>query len=399
MSSSTQVIIPSGDFSLETTMALALLKFVLGEYTIVTLDETDSQFSQYLHSYKHISSALILGMGGQYVPQQRTFHWSSHANFNSQNNNKRRNKIGGKKSLNESPASNPVYFNNSRRCKIVPLATVGLVYRFYGKEIIKKITGFTDSTKIDWLYERAYFDFIEIIDAYARNLSFYHKNPSSLSAVPKFNADQHTLPNLVKFYNLQLHDYETLSYDEVQINTLRMTRLETVVKILNSAFENYVKYFAFSFMQGERKVQKAYDESLSGETFQKYYNKEMPLAAVDNIQNALHRIIIMTEFIPWKEHLFAYEKKLDKIGNSLYAIFPDSSRNWRLAAVPTQPSSFESRKKLPQQWCGLTDDELRKVCEVDDATFVHSQGFIAGADSLAGCLQLAIKAVQDENDN
>ncbi|ODQ45448.1 hypothetical protein PICMEDRAFT_74207 [Pichia membranifaciens NRRL Y-2026] len=409
MPSTTEVIIPCGDFSLETAMALALLSFVLREHTIVPLDETSTQFSQMLHTYKHTQNTILIGLGGDYVPQQGVFHWtpeikSNHPQNSNSNSNGRKKKGNGHRLKNQNSAPQNFYFNNTKRGKVVPLATVGLVYRFYGKEVLKKITNFSDSSKINWLYERAYYDFIEIIDAQTRNLRLSNKHESTRPAVPRFNADQHTLPNMVKFYNLQLHDYELLNYDETEIYALRMKRLETVIDILKSAFENYVKYFAFSFMRGESILQQAYNASLSGETYGTYHDEivveDPSLITKKLVQDALKRIMIIPEFIPWKEHLFAYERSLDRMGNSLYAIYPDSTQNWRLAAVPTLPASFESRKRLPQEWCGLADGELRDVAGVDDATFVHAQGFIAGASSLLGCIKLAVKAVlnnQKEN--
>jgi uncharacterized UPF0160 family protein len=32
--------------------------------------------------------------------------------------------------------------------------------------------------------------------------------------------------------------------------------------------------------------------------------------------------------------------------------------SWRIQAVPASPTSFDSRKKLPAEWCGLRDAEL-----------------------------------------
>ena len=32
--------------------------------------------------------------------------------------------------------------------------------------------------------------------------------------------------------------------------------------------------------------------------------------------------------------------------------------SWRIQAVPVSPNSFDSRKKLPEAWCGLRDSVL-----------------------------------------
>lgn len=389
-----RIIIPSGDFDLEIVMSIALLKFVITEFfEIIELSDSKLNFQSLLHAYKHTPNTYVVKLGGEYIPHQLTFDWSHN------NNNK------GKKGQ-KNKKNNNQYFNDSKRCKIVPLATVGLIYKLYGKQIIMKITGFTDSKRINWLYERTYFDFIEIIDANSRkfNLIFnpHDKNFNfeNLKSNLKFNNENQKLPCLVKFYNLQLNDYETLNYDSNLLSTLKTEKLNKIINILYNSFINYVKYFAFSFLNAESTLFNAYNDSLSGITFAKYgKNLDIVISDItssndnDNIAKLFKRIIIIPDFIPWKEHLFTFEKSKNILGNSLYVIYPDSSKNWRLAAVPDQPSSFQSRKKLPDSWCGLCDDELVKVCYVQDASFVHSKGFIAGATSIEGCIKLAIKAV------
>jgi uncharacterized UPF0160 family protein len=42
----------------------------------------------------------------------------------------------------------------------------------------------------------------------------------------------------------------------------------------------------------------------------------------------------------------------------LYALYADLGGSWRIQAVPLSPNSFDSRKKLPADWCGLRDAEL-----------------------------------------
>jgi uncharacterized UPF0160 family protein len=42
----------------------------------------------------------------------------------------------------------------------------------------------------------------------------------------------------------------------------------------------------------------------------------------------------------------------------LYALYADLGGSWRIQAVPLTSNSFDSRKKLPADWCGLRDDVL-----------------------------------------
>jgi uncharacterized UPF0160 family protein len=56
-----------------------------------------------------------------------------------------------------------------------------------------------------------------------------------------------------------------------------------------------------------------------------------------------------------------YEYKYFKLINKfikLKAIYQDSGGSWRIQAVPVDPNSFSSRKKLLEPFGGLRDDNL-----------------------------------------
>lgn len=57
------------------------------------------------------------------------------------------------------------------------------------------------------------------------------------------------------------------------------------------------------------------------------------------------------------------------------------------------PGKFESRKALPVPWRGLRDEELSKEAGIEGCVFVHMSGFIGGANTYAGTLELASKAL------
>lgn len=61
-----------------------------------------------------------------------------------------------------------------------------------------------------------------------------------------------------------------------------------------------------------------------------------------------------------------------------YVVYADESGKWRVQAVPESPSSFASRKALPEPWRGIRDDELTKLSGVEGCIFVHQSGFIGG---------------------
>ena len=70
-------------------------------------------------------------------------------------------------------------------------------------------------------------------------------------------------------------------------------------------------------------------------------------------------------------------------------MFPDAGGSWRVQAVPVDPTSFECRKALPQQWRALRDEQLSLASGVPGGVFVHANGFIGGHASREGALSMA----------
>ena len=77
----------------------------------------------------------------------------------------------------------------------------------------------------------------------------------------------------------------------------------------------------------------------------------------------------------------------------LYVLYPDLSGSWRVQAVPKVLGGFENRLSLKQEWRGVRDEELAGVSGVEDAVFVHANGFIGGAKSYEGALKMALMTI------
>ena len=100
------------------------------------------------------------------------------------------------------------------------------------------------------------------------------------------------------------------------------------------------------------------------------------------------RIIVLTTALPWAESI----QKLDVDGEVLYVIFQGSD-GIMIQAVAKALGSFESRQPLPESWAGLKDAELSAVTGVEGAVFCHPGRFIAGATSVKGAIEMAMKAL------
>lgn len=363
-------VIPDTDFTLETIMSLALLSFL---HPIS--DPSQIQFIDPLKDIPYSTltdqNIFIIGVGGKYISNCQTFHWKEQTKLQ-----KQKGKQKGRGKQDKKAALGDQHFNDSKRCKLTPLSAVGLIYKLYGKLIICNITNMSiNDASLNWLFERCYFDYIEIIDAYTREIKLYNGQPQGDA---RFNNENLLLPSIIKYYNVQHGDN-----DDEEVKKLRIQKIFETISILKLGFSNFLKYFAFSFIRGKQII---IDN----------YGKPIP-----NIDPKLSdQIIILSEFIPWKEHIFNYEKEIDKLGTLKYVIFKDTSNSWRIYCVPINPSSFESRKKLPLKWRGLETDQLREISGIDDIVFVHVNGFIGGAESLDGCLQMAVQSLlnQDEQE-
>ena len=105
------------------------------------------------------------------------------------------------------------------------------------------------------------------------------------------------------------------------------------------------------------------------------------------------KIIVLDSQCPWKDHLFDIEKETDISGSVQYVLYEDTGGSWRIQAVPIDPSSFHSRKKLLEPFMGLRDDELSEKTGIPGSIFVHASGFIGGHQTLEGAMAMAVKSL------
>lgn len=103
-------------------------------------------------------------------------------------------------------------------------------------------------------------------------------------------------------------------------------------------------------------------------------------------------IIMLSQVVPWKEHLFQLEKEMNVSPSIKYTIFEDDS--YRIQCMPVAQGSFVCRMFLPEAWAGLKTDALVQACGIEGAVFVHSVRFIGGHKTKDGALAMARKALE-----
>ena len=108
------------------------------------------------------------------------------------------------------------------------------------------------------------------------------------------------------------------------------------------------------------------------------------------------KILVLSQFCPWGSHLEDLEQEAQLNSDQLifYVVFCDSGGSWRVRAVSVNSGSFESRKSLPEPWRGVRDEELSKLTGVEGCVFAHASGFIGGAKTREGALQMAKLALE-----
>lgn len=78
----------------------------------------------------------------------------------------------------------------------------------------------------------------------------------------------------------------------------------------------------------------------------------------------------------------------------LYAVFPARDGDWNVRAIPTDADKLmEQRKSFPEAWRGLRGRELADVTGVKTAIFCHMAGFFAAAKTKEDAIRLAEKAI------
>ncbi|XP_070511749.1 MYG1 exonuclease isoform X2 [Cardiocondyla obscurior] len=102
------------------------------------------------------------------------------------------------------------------------------------------------------------------------------------------------------------------------------------------------------------------------------YTKNVWLPARDIVRRAVEsrfevdpsgEIIVLSQAIPWKEHLFQLEKDMNVSPSIKYAIF-ESDNAYRVQCMPVAAGSFVCRIFLPKTWGGLRTDSLVEACGI-----------------------------------
>ena len=238
---------------------------------------------------------------------------------------------------------------NGRRGNDVPYAACGLIWRDFGKEYCER-SGVPDVDKVWRAVDTLLIQGIDASDCGTLPPLDYAAHPMSVSSmIAQFN------PNW------------------------------------NEANDEVAQYAAFM---------KACE--LADTIFDKTFNTAASTAAAasavhEAIAKSHYRIAVLDKFMPWIEGVFELGNKTgddaEKARKLMYVVYPALRGGYQWRAVPISPNSFAQRNECPVEWRGLSGEELQKVSKIDTATFVHTNGFIGGADTKEDAFSMAFYAV------
>ncbi|XBW38578.1 hypothetical protein QEN19_004166 [Hanseniaspora menglaensis] len=246
------------------------------------------------------------------------------------------------------------------------LSSAGLIYKYFGKEIIEEILKpNTISTEdMSLLFTKIYDDFMEAIDANDNGVNCY-----DIDAISKYKNNNLSIPSIVS--NLNPNWNETLD-DTPEESAARFDKQFLVAsELVGKVFKQYVFNVGSAWLPAKNKVIAALEEKTAD------------------------GIIIFESYVAWKDHLLSVEKERNIEGEIKFVITKESSGAWRVITVPVKQGSFEFRVGLPTNLRGLRDDELSSAAGIQDGIFIHASGFIGGAKSKESCLKLARMGLEE----
>ncbi|GAA5823004.1 hypothetical protein JCM3770_005376 [Rhodotorula araucariae] len=248
---------------------------------------------------------------------------------------------------------------------VTKLSSAGLIYKHFGQEVLSNVLGEpVDSQIVQTLFLKMYADFIEAFDGIDNGIAQY------VTSEPPRYRSRTDISSRVAALNPR--------WNEPSNEQILLERFEQASKLCGDEFLARLDYLAKAWLPARDIVIRAVET-----------RKE---------NHPSGKIIVYTEFCPWKEHLHIIEQELSIPADELplYVLYPESeapNSKWRVQAVAVSPESFDSRKALPEAWRGVRDDALSTLTGIPGCIFVHAAGFIGGNLTKEGALEMAVKAL------
>lgn len=228
---------------------------------------------------------------------------------------------------------------NGARENGVPYASCGLIWREFGKELLKEVE---DVENVWRLIDEQLISGIDAIDC---------------GAIPRCEA------------------------------VVKPMTISAIISSFNPAWDS-TETPDEAFVKAVDEAKRIFDRLLSN-TISKVKAIGIVEAAIENSKD---HIMVLETFVPWQDALFASDNP--KAAEILFVVFPSNRGGFNWQAVPESLGNFAVRKSTPKEWWGASEKELQELTGVDDVTFCHPNGFLGSAKSKDGAIRLAKLAIE-----
>ncbi|KAL7470728.1 hypothetical protein ACHAXS_011018 [Conticribra weissflogii] len=265
------------------------------------------------------------------------------------------------------------YDENNRAVKAercTKLSASGLIYRHYGKEVIRQYYPESTEDVLDLAYVKMYDSFMEAIDAIDTGVEPVPPREGQAPVQLQY-VDKTGLSSRVGRLNPRWNEIDEITEKSPDPDA----RFEVASEMCGQDFLGMLTHIVESDLPArsfvEEAVKSRFEVDSSGEI-----------------------IRLASGGLPWRGHLYDLEHEYGITDPLIkYVLYTDQAGMWRIQAVTVEGKGFENRLSLPKEWRGVRDEDLEKVAGIEGCTFCHASGFIGGNKSFEGVLEMARKAL------
>ncbi len=231
---------------------------------------------------------------------------------------------------------------NGERSNGIKFASFGLLWNEYGKEYLKEVF----DGDIDYCHKLFDKNFVQFIDAV---------------------------------------DNGQVEFEKIEINVVSVS---DIIEDMNPAWDEDVDQDA-KFEDALKIAKVIFDNEIS-KTISKCRAKIYVDKAIRESENG---IMVLEEYMPYQE--FVLESEDEKAKDVLYVVFKSNRGGYNVRCIAKEQGSFDCRKKFPEEWAGLRNEELQAVTGVKTASFCHNARFICVAGNMEDAIALAKLAAKN----
>ena len=213
----------------------------------------------------------------------------------------------------------------------ITYSSFGLLWKEFGKDFLKK----KDYTNIEEIFNAVDKDLIEGIDA------------DDNGVFPKIEVQSDykvkTISNIIKLFNPSFNSEENENDQFLK-----------AVSVAQKIFEEEILYINGKII-AEKKINQL----------------------IDNIDDN-SKYLILEEFLPFEDAILNNEKA----NSLLFVAFPSNRGGYAIKTIPKSINDKTSRMLFPEEWAGLSNEELEKTSNIKGLKFCHTGRFIVNCKDI-----------------